>query len=116
MHMRNCYGTNQEKRQSMSEKQQDDSVRNILKGLNSKIFPYFKIFLFALIALVGVLLFADGLILVNEGRGGYVEGYGDVGDDLVCEYFTGHSFLTTVYDYSPNNSMGRDSCPFWKAK
>ena len=100
----------------MGEKQQDDAFRNILKGLNSKIFPYFKVFLFALITLEGVLLFADGLILVNEGRGGYVEGYGDVGDGLVCEYFTGRSLVTTVYDYSSDNSMARDSCPFWKTQ
>ena len=75
---------------------------------------YFKIAILALVVLEGVLLFGDKRILVHETRGGYVEGYGETTEDsLVCKYFTGRSFVTKVYHYSPNNFMGRDSCSFW---
>ena len=75
---------------------------------------YFKIFIFAFIVLEVVLLFGGKRILVHETRGGYVEGYGETKKNmLVCKYFTGRSFVTTVFHWSPNNMMGRDSCPFW---
>ena len=32
---------------------------------------------------------------------------------LVCSYFTGVRIVTTVFWYSPNNIMGKDSCPIW---
>lgn len=31
---------------------------------------------------------------------------------IVCHYFNGRGFVFRVYWYSPNNFMGRDSCPF----
>jgi len=59
--------------------------------------------------------------LVRPGEQYVVEGFGDVGANaqasLVCRYFTGRSVLPTVFWYSPNNFMGRDSCPFiWRIR
>jgi hypothetical protein len=32
---------------------------------------------------------------------------------LVCGYFTGLRFVHSVYWYSTNNIIGKDSCPIW---
>jgi hypothetical protein len=54
--------------------------------------------------------------LVKVGETYIVEDYGDLGkaqqSQLSCTYFTGRNFKTVVLWYSPNNIMGRDSCPF----
>jgi len=43
--------------------------------------------------------------------------YGDVNTSsdgaLVCGYFTGIRLVYSVYWYSPNNIIGKDSCPVW---
>ena len=39
---------------------------------------------------------------VNEGEA-----------SLVCGYFTGLAVVHTVFWYSPNNILGKDSCPIW---
>jgi hypothetical protein len=53
---------------------------------------------------------------VDPGETFHVDSYGNLGDNsqasLVCWYFTGRSVLTRVLWYSPNNILGRDSCPF----
>lgn len=41
-----------------------------------------------------------------------IDEFGEISNSLVCKYFTGRNFVTEVYWYSPNNIMGRDSCPF----
>lgn len=33
---------------------------------------------------------------------------------LVCSYFTGMRVVYSVYWYSPNNILGRQSCPIWR--
>lgn len=33
---------------------------------------------------------------------------------LVCGYFTGMRMVYSVYWYSPNNILGRESCPIWR--
>ncbi len=78
----------------------------------------------ALIALASVpflLLLSGRRVLISEtkvhpGETYAVEGYGNVGAatqaSLVCRYFTGRSFQTSVFWYSPNGILGRDSCPF----
>ena len=67
------------------------------------------------------LLFSGSRILVYEvkvkpGDTYGVEGYGDLGKSsqgsLVCRYFTGRSLLIRVFWYDPNNSFGKDQCPF----
>ncbi len=57
--------------------------------------------------------------LVRPGDKYVVEGFGDLGANgqasLVCRYFTGRAVLPTVFWHSPNNIIGRDSCPFiWR--
>lgn len=42
--------------------------------------------------------------------------YGLVNDgdaSLVCGYFTGLAVVHTVFWYSSNNILGKDSCPIW---
>jgi hypothetical protein len=54
--------------------------------------------------------------LAKVGETYSVEGYGELTtakqSQLSCTYFTGRSFKTVVLWYSPDNFMGRDSCPF----
>ena len=56
---------------------------------------------------------------VNPGDTYVVEDYGNLGAasqaSLVCRYFTGRNTQTRVLWYSPNNILGRDSCPFMDA-
>ena len=68
-----------------------------------------------------VVMATDTKILTSEtkvepGQEYYVEDWGNVGDasqaSLVCKYFNGRKSLTRVFWYSPNNILGRDSCPF----
>jgi hypothetical protein len=82
----------------------------------------------AAIATVGTLglvwvsvLVTDTRVLIHEklvrpGEKDMVDGYGDVGISaqatLVCRYFNGRQVLAAVFWHSPNNLMGRDSCPF----
>ena len=53
---------------------------------------------------------------VEPGDSYIAEGYGNLGESkqasLVCNYFTGYNITQSVFWYSPNNIMGRDSCPF----
>lgn len=53
---------------------------------------------------------------VEPGQAYSVEGWGELGSNtqasLVCRYFTGRGVVSNVMWYSPNNIMGRDSCPF----
>jgi hypothetical protein len=53
---------------------------------------------------------------VTPGQSYVVDGWGDLGKSaqasLVCRYFTGRSVITSVFWYSPNNILGKDSCPF----
>jgi hypothetical protein len=53
--------------------------------------------------------------LVRPGENFVVGEWGDLGANenasLVCRYFTGRSTVTRVLWYSPNNILGRDSCP-----
>lgn len=75
----------------------------------------------AAVVIADVALLASGRrVLVHErlvpaGESVTVPGYGATGvtgqSFLVCRYFTGRSVLHTVLWYSPNNVLGRDSCP-----
>lgn len=81
----------------------------------------------ALICAVSFVVFSIGLLVtgarvlvweakVDPGQT-YIAGeWGDLGKaqspSLVCRYFTGRSIKMTAFWYSPNNIMGRDSCPF----
>ena len=83
----------------------------------------------SVVALVALLGFACFFILVtgtrvlvgetkvNPGMSYVVEDYGDLGTNgqssLVCRYFNGRKILVSVFWYSSNNIMGRDSCPFF---
>ena len=67
------------------------------------------------------LLFSGSRILVYEvkvnlGDAYGVDEYGDLGKSsqgsLVCRYFTGRSILTREFWHSPNDSFGKDQCPF----
>ena len=53
---------------------------------------------------------------VNSGERYEIEDYGNLGDgdsaSLVCKYFDGRKIRITVFWYSANNIMGKDSCPF----
>lgn len=53
---------------------------------------------------------------INPWENYYVEDYGDLWkseqSSLVCSYFNWRKILQTVFWYSPNNIMGKDSCPF----
>ena len=84
-----------------------------------------KKFIYIVIGLIAVLwillLVTNSKILLKEvkvepGQEYYVEDWGNVGEasqaSLVCTYFNGRKILQTVFWYSPNNFMGRDSCPF----
>ena len=52
---------------------------------------------------------------VNPGDDYYLEEWGNLGDasqtSLVCKYFNGRKFMSIAYWYSPNNILGKDSCP-----
>lgn len=79
-------------------------------------------FLFIAVALtLAALLISGQRVLVFEhiakpGETYVVQEHGDLGDNkqasLHCRYFTGRSFVDTVYWYAPNNMWGKDSCPF----
>ncbi len=67
------------------------------------------------------ILVTDTRVLLTEtkvarGQSFVVEDHGDLGDksqsSIVCKYFNGRGTLQTVYWYSSNNFMGKDSCPF----
>lgn len=67
------------------------------------------------------LLISDRRVLVWEthvrpGETYEVPDWGDLGKSsgasVVCRYFTGRSIKVRVFHYSPNNILGRDSCPF----
>jgi len=53
---------------------------------------------------------------INPGDSYHHEDYGDLGKNkqasLVGYYFNGRGIVSRVYWYSPNNMLGRDSCPF----
>jgi hypothetical protein len=52
-------------------------------------------------------------IRVHPGETLKLADWGDVtGDSLICKYFTGRKFVSTVFNYAPNNIMGKDQCPF----
>lgn len=68
-----------------------------------------------------MLLLTDTRVLISEtkvnpGQKYIVEEHGDLGANnqstLVCRYFNGRKILTSVLWYSPNNFLGKDSCPF----
>ena len=77
------------------------------------------------ITLLWVVMTAFGLRIninqteVNDGErypSGASKEYGEIHSGskvLVCSYFTGKSIVHSVFWYSPNNMMGRDSCPIW---
>jgi hypothetical protein len=54
--------------------------------------------------------------LVKPGQSYAVESYGDLGasqvESLACSYFTGRKIVTRVYNYAPNNILGKDERPF----
>jgi hypothetical protein len=73
----------------------------------------------ALLWLLGMALGVRVLVYehkVDPGHDYSVAEYGNLGNatqsSLVCKYFTGRNFVTSVYWYAPNNIMGRDTCPF----
>jgi len=53
---------------------------------------------------------------IEPGQNYSIEGYSNLGDSkqasLVCKYFTGRKFYTAVFWYSPDNTFGKDVCPF----
>ena len=71
-------------------------------------------------AWVFILVTGKGFLLnekmIHPGTTFYVNPTWNVGnsqqDSLVCKYFNGGKLVYRVYWYSPNNFMGRDSCPF----
>lgn len=71
-----------------------------------------------LLALELTLLISGSRVLVWErrvqpGEDPRVDGYGPAsGTQLVCTHFDGRALRTSVYWHSPNNFLGRDSCPF----
>ena len=54
-------------------------------------------------------------IKIDPGQEYFVPDYGEIHSDsqstLICKYFNGRKILHSVYWYSPNNVMGRDTCP-----
>lgn len=78
-------------------------------------------FIISIVVFAYVFLFiTNSKILISEtkvivGQDYYVEGWGNLGDSnqdsLACRYFNGRKILDRVYWYSPNNILGRDSCP-----
>ena len=78
--------------------------------------------LFLTLALtIAALLLSGQRVLVYEhiakpGENYVVPEHGDLGESkhpsLHCRYFTGRSFVDSVYWYAPNNIGGKDSCPF----
>ncbi|PIZ46778.1 hypothetical protein CO180_03500 [candidate division WWE3 bacterium CG_4_9_14_3_um_filter_41_6] len=68
-----------------------------------------------------LILVSDTKVLLSEtkvkpGEDYYTEEYGNLGENdassLACKYFNGRKVLEVVFWYSPNNFLGRDSCPF----
>ena len=64
-----------------------------------------------------LLLIIDARVLVYETRERVFDPFDKTWNkienaDLECTYFTGRKFVTTIYRYSSNNIMGKDSCPF----
>jgi hypothetical protein len=53
---------------------------------------------------------------VEPGQSFVVPEWGDLGkaqaSQLYCRYFNGRGIVARALWYSPNNFMGRDSCPF----
>jgi hypothetical protein len=80
-----------------------------------------KAFIFLLVLLWIVILVSDTKVFiwedkVNPGQKYFVDDYGELGkagqSQLVGRYFNGRKIITRVFWYSPNNFIGRDSCPF----
>ena len=84
-----------------------------------KKFIYLLISIFFLVWVI-ILVTDTGIFIsevrVRSGEDYYIEDYGNLGDDdqdsLVCKHFNGRKVLTSVFWYSPNNILGRNSCPF----
>lgn len=77
-----------------------------------------------LVALCLVLLVTGRRVLVWEtrvepGQRYMTDDWGDLGNaeqaTLACRYFTGRAIKLRAMWYSPNNILGRDSCPFFDA-
>lgn len=81
----------------------------------------------SIVAVTGIVLLWFGLLVtdtrvligevkIDPGQDYGVEGYRNLKEDkqaaLVCSYFNERKILRTVFWYSPNNLLGRDSCPF----
>jgi hypothetical protein len=73
------------------------------------------------ITILLALMLSDRRVLVYEhkvspGKTYVIPEHGNLGDaqgaSLHCKYFTGRALVDTVFWYSPNNVMGKDSCPF----
>ena len=77
---------------------------------------------FVVVLLVSLILLLSGRrvlvweVKVNPGDHYVVPEYGNLGAAynarLVCRYYTGRSILTSVYEYSPNEVLGKAQCPF----
>jgi hypothetical protein len=74
-----------------------------------------------MVTLVLALLLSDRRVLVyehkvNPGEVYVVAEHGNLGEEknasLHCRYFTGRAVVESVFWYSPNNLLGKDSCPF----
>lgn len=72
-----------------------------------------------------VVLIFDIRILVFQkkvavGESYYVEGWGNIGEStqasIVCNYFNGHQILSEVFWYSPNNFLGKNTCPIFDSR
>ena len=84
---------------------------------------FIKVFLFFLLAWLSMTIFGFRLFvsqaMVEKGAKFPVtvsKDYGIVNDGdtvLVCGYFTGLAVVHRVFWYSPNNILGKDSCPIW---
>lgn len=73
------------------------------------------------ISILLALMLNDRRVLVYEhkvspGEIYVIPEHGNLGDaqdaSLHCKYFTGRALVDTVFWYSSNNVMGKDSCPF----
>lgn len=82
------------------------------------LFRIFLIFILGVSIVCSVLLVVDRRILVWEhlvgkGMAAEVPGWGKQGEgSLICWYFTGRSLRPTIFNFSANNILGRDQCPF----
>jgi hypothetical protein len=72
------------------------------------------LFVYFLILISNTKLLISG-IKIEPGEKYYVHDYGDLGSSkqasLYCRYFNGRQVLTRVFWFSPNNILGKDSCP-----